>query len=86
MILVDKLLGSTDGNGVKVKYKIEELLCFTQVSGVIGESRAKVELFKVLNSNIRFINNPDVKRSFVWGSTPQGADFWKDIVSKTKKL
>lgn len=62
------------------KIKIEELKCFDQVASVIGESRAKVELFKVLQvaEECEF-EDEELAIAFAWILSPQGEEFWELI-------
>lgn len=67
-----------------MKPHVKNLRCFKQVADVIGESRAQIELFKVLT-----YSDPDdldfdddqvyFDMVFIWCVTPQGHDFWSDI-------
>lgn len=68
------------------KIKIEDTVVFKQVAEVIGEKRAKLELFKASKSWTKG-DIEDVQRgeklynSFTWGKTIQGEVFWLDIYS-----
>lgn len=63
------------------KIKIETLGCYQQVVDVIGVEKAKVELFKVMQStDIRSISlYGDLGYAFTWFFTPQGKSFWDDV-------
>ena len=61
------------------KVKIEDLKVFRAVAGVIGEARAKCELFKLQWIECSFCDDGTVIGSFVWDCTPQGYGFWCDI-------
>lgn len=60
------------------KVKVEDLKCFDQVADVIGKSRAKVELFKVVSElGPGGINDkPYINSAFQWDDTERGYTFW----------
>lgn len=62
-----------------MKPRIEDLKCLDRVAKVCGLTRAKCELFKVVNSGVDIVNNDTTHTSFVWIDTPQGHDFWNNI-------
>lgn len=61
------------------KVKIEDLKVFPAVAAVIGETRAKVELFKLQGCNCYFTDIKSLIDAFVWDCNPQGVSFWSDI-------
>jgi hypothetical protein len=61
------------------KVKIEDLKVFPAVAAVIGEVRAKAELFKLQGVECDFDDWVDLDEAFYWYKTPQGYDFWSDI-------
>ena len=61
------------------KVKIEDLKVFRTVAGVIGEARAKCELFKLQWVECSFCDDGTVIGSFVWERTPQDFVFWHKI-------
>ena len=64
------------------KIKVSELKCFGQVSDIIGKAQAEVELFKVVGAGneCRFEDYPELDGAFVFDDTPQGCDFWFDVM------
>lgn len=63
------------------KVKIEDLKVFPDVAAVIGEARAKAELFKVQGFALRcnFADDEDLESAFTWCYTEQGFDFCDGI-------
>lgn len=61
------------------KIKIEDLKVFQTVAAVIGEARAKAELFKLQGCDCNFDDKKSLIAAFVWDYTSQGALFWSDI-------
>lgn len=61
------------------KVKIEDLKVFPAVAAVIGEARAKEELFKLQGVDCDFDDDDDLTAAFYWYKTPQGGGFWVDI-------
>ncbi len=62
------------------KPNVKDLKCFGQVAAVIGEARAKLELFKVVNSwSELWLSPEEFGNLYWWEKTPQGVDFWLDI-------
>ena len=55
--------------------------CFQEVADVIGEENAEVELQKVIDSEDTVWDEPDqdLIQSFIWGTSPQGDDFWRSV-------
>ena len=71
------------------KIKIETMGCYQQVVDVIGVEKAKVELFKAMESYQSDFPNTvevggDLSSSFWWSDTCQGGKFWDMI--ETGKL
>ncbi|CAH9016893.1 conserved hypothetical protein [Vibrio phage 242E40-1] len=64
------------------KIKVSELKCFGQVAGVIGKAQAEIELFKVVSvgSKCGFNDFDELDVSFIFDDTPQGYDFWDNVV------
>lgn len=66
------------------KIKIETMGCYQQVVDVIGVEKAKVELFKAMESyqepveDVWDTSKPLVE-GFCWANTLQGHHFWNDI-------
>ena len=64
------------------------IACFSQVEEVIGRERAIVELEKVMNTPAIVADDPELEgfktqmigAAFIWDETPQGQQFWEDIV------
>ncbi len=73
-----------------MKVKIEELQCYPQVASVLGETQAKLELFKVVNKldfsdpDIWFVDEKNLCDTFNWVFTPQGYNFWEDVYNASK--
>ena len=63
---------------------IKNLKCFNQVSSVIGEKQAVIELRKVLLCHCGF-ENYYLGRAFYWDRTPQGFQFWISIASEKRR-
>ncbi|AZF88612.1 hypothetical protein [Vibrio phage P23] len=63
------------------KVKIEDLKVFPAVAAVIGEARAKAELFKLQSVKCNFNDDMSVSAAFSWVCTPQGDAFWRKIKS-----
>lgn len=61
------------------KVRIEDLKVFPAVAAVIGETRAKVELFRLQGVECHFTDEKILIEAFVWDYTPQGVSFWSDI-------
>lgn len=61
------------------KVKIEDLKVFPAVAAVIGEARAKAELFKLRGVDCEFDDYEELNVAFYWDRTPQGASFWSNI-------
>lgn len=74
-----------------MKPHIKTLPCFPQVAAVIGESRAQIELWKVVHGNPKspstwdpesskpWTHFKDLSLAFYWEKTPQGKSFWQSI-------
>ena len=62
------------------KIKVEELGCFQEVASVIGKTRAKLELFRVVEDRPEILN-PEygLWEAFRWNKSPQGHKFWLGI-------
>ncbi len=70
------------------KIKIETMGCYQQVVDVIGTEKAKVELFKAMESYIKpededywDVSN-ELTGAFYWTNTIQGHHFWNYIDRK----
>lgn len=61
------------------KVKIEDLKVFPAVAAVVGEARAKAELFKLQSVDCVFDDEEDLNSAFYWSKSPQGDKFWVDI-------
>ena len=62
------------------KVKIEDLKVFPAVAAVIGEARAKAELFKLQGYHRCVFDDVEgLDSAFVWKRTPQGPSFWVNI-------
>lgn len=61
------------------KVKIEDLKVFPVVAAVIGEARAKVELFKLQGCGLWFTDCECLYVAFPWSIAPQGYGFWVKI-------
>lgn len=61
------------------KVKIEDLKVFPAVAAVIGETKAKIELFKLRGVECGFDDYDKLNIAFYWDKTPQGKTFWSDI-------
>lgn len=61
------------------KVKIEDLKVFPAVAAVIGETKAKIELFKLRGVECDFEDKLNLDEAFYWHKTPQGYEFWRDI-------
>lgn len=64
------------------KVKIEDLKVFPDVAAVIGEAKAKAELFKLHGSGCDFEDKLNLDEAFYWDKTPQGHDFWDAVKRK----
>jgi len=63
-----------------MKPHIKTLPCFPQVAAVIGESRAQIELCRVIYSKCGFDKNQTkLIHAFSWWDSPQLAPFWVAI-------
>ncbi len=61
------------------KPNVKVLKCFGEVAAVIGEKRAKLDLFKAVHyKGVDFCDGL-LGQSFYWAETPQGSEFWSDI-------
>lgn len=61
------------------KVKIEDLKVFPTVAAVIGEPRAKAELFKLQGCDLWLTDCECLYLAFPWNITSQGYSFWKNI-------
>lgn len=64
------------------KVRIEDLKVFRAVADVIGEARAKCELFKLQGTDCDFEDNLNLDEAFYWNKTNQGRDFWDAVKRK----
>ena len=75
------------------KIKIEDMKCYQEVVDVIGVTRAKIELWKVVKEwdaveqeergyNLGTLVNKILINAFDWDSTKLGHDFWGSIYDK----
>lgn len=67
-----------------MKPHIKSLGCFKQVASVIGEAKAQIELFKVVNCKRQVVleldpKATDIVEAFSWDEAPQGYSFWSII-------
>lgn len=63
------------------KVKIEDLKVFPAIADVIGEAKAKVELFKLQGVDCDFEDKLNLDEAFYWSKAPQGYGFWRDVES-----
>lgn len=61
------------------KVRIEDLKVFRTIADVIGEARARCELFKLQGANLMFSDVRNLSGAFPWIDTPQGSMFWRKI-------
>ena len=64
------------------KIKVSELKCLGQVADIIGKAQAEIELLKVVGVGDKcdFDDYPELDGAFVFDDTPQGSDFWFDVM------
>ena len=59
----------------------ENFDCYTEVVCLLGSTRlARQELNKVIDSGIDVKLDKDIGEAFMWSETPQGHNFWSDLV------
>ncbi len=62
------------------KINVEDLVCFPEVERVLGEQRAKLELFKALNTpNLLWWEDGTLLNAFDWETSIQGHSFWWNV-------
>lgn len=68
------------------KQKVEDLKIFSTLSGIIGITKAKCELFKLQGYiHCDFDDSFDVYECLYWSETPQGFDFWNKIANQAHR-
>lgn len=60
---------------------VTRVKCFEEVARVIGHGSAMIELQKVVQSGLKVDEHGSLWSAFTWNETPQGANFWLNIVS-----
>lgn len=66
----------------KLTKKVKKLACFEEVSKVIGEQQAVIELSKVLSNVTEALGldeDAELISAFCWIETPQSEEFWDSI-------